>query len=373
MRRTWHSVPRRPVVLLLALLATGCDGGESDPIARPHELRLTIVRGAGMRVPVRPVGTPAGEVSLPEQPIVVQVSALIGASGQTRAGATGPALDVRLPPVELRWRALQRWCEPLHATTTLAHGDTVHNYYRRPTLADACQMVVEGVSNGWVFDADTALVKFDPGPLVSITIAPRGWLLVGVDFPTSRLVGAGRDAYGNFVDSPPVAFSLTEGQNLFAVADTIVVAEGEGKGAATVATGAFTQRVEMWGVPDLEANAWRITWGCKDVARPGESRADSIHFVMDSARAARGQIGPSGWNTAFTGRVTLREWRTGEPPRTEVLAGYTVIGSMRPHEMEWSPGEVSRRTLAGYAGASLCAQTLNAPAGGSVAVRVDRR
>ncbi len=372
MRRTCPPVPRRSLVLLLGLLAA-CGEGEPEPIAHPHELRLTIVRGAGMRVPVRPVGMPAGEVSLSAEPVIVEVSSLIGASVQARAGATGPALEVRMPPVELRWRALQRWCEPLHATTTLTRGDTVHNYYRRGTLADGCQMVVEGVSEGYVFDSDTAFVKFDVGPIVSIYIAPQQRLLMGQHASKDAFVGDAVDAYGNFEPHPPVTVTLTEGHALFTEADTTLLATGEGVGVATVTSGAFTKRVELWGLPDLRKNPWRLTWGCNDVARPGGARADSIRFVIDSAAALHGGGNVRGQTHSFRGRAIVREWRPGEPVRVTDLSGFNVVGSMRPMLMEWTPGEASGRTATGYAGGSLCPQTVMEPAGGFVPVRVERR
>lgn len=372
MRRTCPPVPRRFLVLLLGLLAA-CGDDEPELIARPHELRLTIVRGAGMRVPVRPVGTPAGAVSISDDPVIVEVSALIGASVQARAGATGPALEVRMPPVEVRWRSLQRWCEPLHATTTLTRGDTVHNYYRRPTLADACEMVVEGVSGGYVFDTDTAFVKFDAGPLVNVFFPVDLRLLIGQPASKNGFVGEGMDAYGNFEPHPPVTVILTEGHTLFTAADTTVTATGEGVGAVTVTSGAFTQRVVLWGLPDLRLNTWRLTWGCDDVPRPGGARADSIRFVMDSAAALPGGGNLRGQTHSFRGRTIVHEWRPGEPVRMDDLSGFTVIGSMRPLQMEWTPGAVSQRTATGYAGGSLCAQTVLEPSGGFVPVRVERR
>lgn len=373
MRRSRRPVPRPSLALLLGLLAAAC--GDDDPglIARPHELRLTIVRGEGMRVPVRPVDTPAGEVPVSDEPVIVEVSALIGASEQARAGATGPALEVRMPAVELRWRALQRWCEPLHAVTPLTRGDTVHNHYRRPTLADGCLMVVEGVSEGLVFDADTAFVQFDPGPLVAVHIPDQQWLLVGLPHPKTQFAAGGRDAYDNRVVTPPVSITLTENPSLFALADTAVFALGEGVGAAMVTSGAFTQRVELWGLPNLETHAWRLSWGCDDLARPGGARADSIRFAMDSAVADFGSHTNRGRNVAFIGRVVMREWRTGEPARTTNLANYSVFGTLRPLVVEWTPGQVSQRTPTGFAGASLCEQTLGGPAGRAVPVRVDRR
>ncbi|HST59597.1 MAG TPA: hypothetical protein VLK84_12925 [Longimicrobium sp.] len=372
MRRTCPPVPRRSLVLLLGLLAA-CGEDEPATIARPHELRLTIIRGAGMRVPVRPVGMPPGEVSLSDDPVIVEISSLIGASVQARAGATGPALEVRMPPVELRWRSLQRWCEPLHATTTLTRGDTVHNYYRRGTLADGCQMVVEGVSEGYVFDADTAFVKFDVGPLVTIFIPDQERLLIGEPIPKRGFVGDGVDAYGNVEPQPNVTVRLTEGGAVFAEADTTITATGEGVGAVMVTSGAFTKRVELWGLPDLRKNGWRLTWGCNDVARPGGARADSIRFVMDSAAALHGGGGVRGQTHSFRGRTIVREWRPGESVRVADLSGFTVIGSMRPMLMEWTPGEASQRTATGYAGGSLCVQTVFEPSGGFVPVRVERR
>jgi hypothetical protein len=380
MRRTCPSVPRRPFATVLLLLAASCGdgGGGGDPVAAPHELSLTIVRGKGMHVPVRPVDAPAGTAVPSDEPIVVQVSALAGTSRQATAGATGPSGAVQLPPVELRWRSLHHWCEPLHATTTLTRGDTVHNFYVRPTLAEPCWMVVEGVSNGWVFDTDTAFVVFDPGPFVRVGIAQRAWLIVGDEVGTSGFAGSGVDAYGNEVRNLPSSWVITERPDLFVLKDTTVLVKGEGVGAAQVTAGGFSQRLELRGFPDLKGpvnrpNFWRITWGCNDVAPAGGARADSIRFVIDSASVSRGGVTPRGWTTSWHGRAVVREWRPGEPVRESSLAGYTVISNLRPGEMEWTPGQVSLRTETGYAGGSLCEQTYLEPSGGFVPVRVVRQ
>jgi hypothetical protein len=379
MRRTCPSVLRRPLAAVLLLVAASCgDGGGGDPVAAPHELSLTIVRGKGMHVPVRPVDAPAGTAVPSDEPVVVQVSALIGASRQAAAGATGPSMAVQLPPVELRWRALQSWCAPLNATTTLTRGDTVHNHYVRPTLADACYMVVEGVSNGWVFDTDTAFVIFDPGPLVHLNILQRGWIVLGYERDREELLNGGEDAYGNMVDNPSATWTVTERPDLFTLTDTAIVAKGEGIGAAQVTAGPFTQRVELWSVPDLQGRIynqplWRITWGCDEVPLPGGARADSVRFVVDSAINHRGTSSPYGWTSSWTGRAVVREWRPGEPVRETRLAGYQVTGSLRPLEMEWAPGQVAQRTATGYAGGSLCGQTYLEPVGGFVPVQVDRQ
>lgn len=371
MRRT-RPCPRGPLVLLLALVAASCGdgGGGGEPVAAPHELRLTIVRGKGMRVPVRPVDAPQGQPVPSDEPIVVEVSALIGAN-RIAVGSTGPSLEARLPPVELRWRAVQPWCEPLHATTTLSHGDTVHNYYRRPTVATFCQMVVEGVSNGWVFDADTALVKFDPGPPVSAIIHNAGWMLVGEEFSFSWLVAATFDAYDNLLENPPVKLTLASGP--FRMGDTSLVALAEGKGKGHVTVGPFSRDVDLWAFPDIQRNPWRLTWACHDVPRPGGVRADSIRFVIDSAGASRGGGTPDGWYASFTGRAIVREWRPGEPVKVTDLAGYSVMAILQPGHAEWSPGERAARTSTGWAGGSLCPQTLDDPAGGFGPVKVEAR
>jgi hypothetical protein len=378
MRRTCLPVPRSPFAILLMLLAASCGdgGGGGDPVAAPHELRLTIVRGKGMHVPVRPVDAPAGEAVLSDEPVIVEVSALIGASRQAAAGATGPALDVKLPPVELRWRALHSWCKPQHAVTTLTRGDTVHNHYVRPTLADACHMVVEGVSNGWVFDTDTAFVIFDPGPLVRLSIAREAWLVIGREVARYYYIYDGQDVYGNEITEPTATWTITERADLFAMNDTAILARGEGIGAAQVTVGGFTQRVVLWGLPDLQGRIfnqplWRLTWGCDDVPRPGGARADSVRFVVDSAINRRGYSTPVGWTTSWVGRGVVREWRPGEPVRVSTLPGYAVTGSLRPLEMEWSPGQVAQRTSTGYTGGSLCEQTYLEPVGGFVPARVD--
>jgi hypothetical protein len=378
MRRTCPSVPRSPFAILLMLLAASCGdgGGDGDLVAAPHELSLTIVRGKGMHVPVRPVDAPAGEAVPSDEPVVVEVSALIGANRQASAGATGPSQAVQLPPVELRWRSLHNWCKPLHATTPLTRGDTVHNHYVRPTLADACYMVVEGVSNGWVFDTDTAFVIFDPGPIVSLRISQRAWLVTGRERGRADYVYDAEDAYGNEVPNPPSTWTITARPDLFVLTDTAIVAKGEGVGAAQVTVGPFSQQVVLWGFSDLQGPLfnpplWRLSWGCNDVPLPGGGRADSVRFAVDSAVNRRGSSTPTGWTTSWTGRAVVREWRPGEPVRQSTLAGYAVTGSMRPLEIEWSPGQVAQRTATGYAGASLCEQTYLEPVGGFVPVRVD--
>lgn len=367
----------RPPLLLALLLAACNGGGEADPIAAPHELRLELFRGAGMRVPVRPVGAPAGQPVPSDEPVIVRVSALAGADVLALPTGTGPALALRLPPVELHWRALDPWCEPLHAVTPLARGDTVHNYYVRPTVAGVCRMVVEGFTSGWPFDADTALVKFDPGPAVSFDAPVVAMLLVGRAASTNGFAGNAVDAYGNAVAAAaqPVTVTLTAGADVFSIRDTLITASREGVGAASVAMGTLTRATTLWGLTDLrDGGGWRVAWACYGLSRPGQAYTDSVHFSIDSAAIDYGSRTARGITFAVIGTLTAHEWRRGEPVRTRVTHAFPVFGAQRVGAVEWVPGELAPATATGYAGGSLCA-----PPGDGLAwerpgpARLDRR
>lgn len=354
MRRTAPSRARR-LVLPLLLLAAACDGGGGgETLARPDELRLNVLRGRGMEVPVRPFGTPAGETPVSAEPVVVQVEARIGASVQALPGGTGPALEVRMPAVELRWRAIEPWCRPLHATTPLSKGDTLHNYLRRPAVAGLCRLVVDGVSGGWTFDSDTIPVQFTPDRLATVEAETPLAVYLGGETPLGVAVCCGRDAYGNFVDRLEIRAVLTEGRDHFALTDTTIVPLSEGVGAAVFTTDTVTRRVELWAVPGLYENDWRVTWTCRGLAGPDGAYTDSVRFVMDSAAWRPGATQRRGFTFSLIGTLAAREWRRGLPERTTVTEGFNLYGVQQPGQVEWAPGQVSRRTASGYAGGSLC-------------------
>jgi hypothetical protein len=348
MRRT----PRpRSASLVLALLLAACgDGGEGDTIARPHELRLDVIEGRGMRDTVRGPNESAESVS---RPIVVQVSTALNAAAQVLPGATGPSLAVQIPPVEVRWRTLEPWCQAVHATTTIAAGDTTSNQLRIPTLADNCHLVAEGVADGIVFDADTAVVGFSAGAIVSFAMSARIAFIQSLGMDVRGMVSDARDAYGNIVDVIEPTTVITAGAPRFTSTDTLVRASSEGVGEMRVTVGTATRTATLWALRDLRDD-WRLSWACYDAPLPGGAHADSARYTLENAEATYGSITGRGWGVQFTGILRTRLWLRGQPVQETALPSTSRFAAQQPGMVEWFPGQTAAWTGAGYAGGSLC-------------------
>lgn len=364
MRRTR---PRLLLSFLLPLLAAACDdGGGAAPLAQPHELRLEIVRGKGMRDTVRASSEPAD--LLQADSVVVRVFAVLDAD----AGSTGPARDARIPPVEVAWRTLDPWCQPEHTNTPLGRGGTAANRLRVPTVAGDCRLVAEGVVNGFVFGADTAVSGFAPGPLASFAVAPLIAVLIPDPLDIRAVTGNARDEHGNLVSgSLPVKVTLTSGQPALTADDTLISASSEAAGTVTVRGGTASANADVWALQDLRGD-WRLSWACYDADLAGGAHVDSAHYVMNPAEAAYGGVMSRGVAVRFVGTLAARTWVRGEPVRETAVPFTLRFALQRVGALEWPSGQTARPTATGYAGGSLCEP---APGGGAWAraapVRVD--
>lgn len=350
MRRTRRSRRSIPILLVPLLLAAGCADGGAAPVAQPHELRLTIVHGKGIRDTVRASAQPAD--LLQDDSVVVRVSAQLDAGGE--ASATGPARAARIPPVQVVWRTLDPWCQAEHSSTVPGRGNTASNRLRMPTVAGDCRLVAEGVVNGFVFAADTAVAGFAPGPVASFFVRP----LVGVILPFPRDIRSAvsnlRDEHGNRIAGwPGITMALTSAPPSITADDTLIRASAEGVAKGTVRSGTVSHPIEIWAVQDIRGD-WRLSWACHDAPLAGGAHADSAQYRMERAEAAYGSMTARGPAVRFIGTLTTRMWVRGEPVR-ESSVPYTLrFAAQRPGALEWAPGELSAATPTGYAGGSLC-------------------
>lgn len=350
MRPTRPVRPRIAPALLAALLAA-CDGGGADPIAAPHQLRLDIVRGKGIIDTVRRQDAPADARTA--LPVVVRVYAELERSAQVLPGATGPALDVRIPPVEIVWRTLEPWCQPESGRTAIAAGDTAVMRLRLPTVANKCRLVADGVVNGTVFGTDTAVVDFKPGPAVRYELQSLVVLLPRVDTDVRGIPHDARDAYGNAVDDPGFAWAVTAGAPNFSLKDYVLRGEAEGVGALQATGAGSTQTATLWSLRNA-VGAWRLTWRCYGARLADGTYADSAHYALYPADSYYGSFSPRGIALGFRGTLNVRTWVRGGPARDEQTLAATRYAAQRPGVLEWSPGQVATATGLDYAGGSLC-------------------
>jgi hypothetical protein len=347
MRRTRRF--RRRLPLLLLPLLSACDGGDAAPVAQPHELRLTIVHGSGIRDTVRSSKDPAD--LLQADSVVVQVSAQLDAGGST----TGPGAAARIPPVEIVWRTLEPWCRAERATTPVGRGNTASNRLYVPTVAGDCHLVAEGVVDGFVFASDTTVAGFAPGPIASFFVQPL--VLVIIPFPSDiRIFWAGdtRDEHGNAIYGiPDLKLTLTAAPPSITANDTLIRATGEGVASATVRGGTASHDIRILALLDVRGD-WRLSWACYDAPLTGGAHADSARFVMDRAEARYSAPTARGPTVRFVGTLTTRMWVRGEPVR-ESSVPYTLRNAAQwAGWLEWAPGQRSTSTATGYAGGSLC-------------------
>lgn len=356
MRRTRRSRRRLPLLLLPLLLA--CDGGDAAPVAQPHELRLTIVHGAGMRDTVRSSKDPAD--LLQEDSVVVRVSAQLDAGASS---ATGPDAAARIPPVEIVWRTLEPWCRAERATTPVGQGNTASNRLHVPTVAGDCHLVAEGVVNGFVFASDTTVAGFAPGPIATFDVQSPVSVFIGVPRNVLTTVSDVRDEHGNIIlGRPDVRFASVQGPPTITIAeDTLIRATGEGLAAVTVRGGTTTRTTQVMAL-GYAGGRWRLSWACHDAALPGGAHADSAHYAIDPAEAAYGSMTGRGVAVRFIGTLTTRMWVRDEPVRESSVPNSLRFAAQRVGALEWAPGQVSAATATGYAGGSLCEP---GPQGGS--------
>lgn len=337
-------------LLLIALLAACGDDGGTEPVAQLHQLRLDIIEGKGIRDTVRAPGDP--EDAATSRAVVVRVYPDVQRSVQARSGAAGPSLDARIPPVEIRWRTLEPWCRPERATSTITRGDTASVRIVLPIVANFCRLQVEGVLNGNVFDTDTAVVDFAPGPVATYRLRPRDFMYMGSTRDVRELVEEAQDAHGNPIEFPELQWELTAGNPQIRINDLILTAATEGEGSLRVTGAGSVQTATLWSLFGVEG-AWRLTWSCHDAALPGGAHADSAQFTY-LANSHYGEFTPRGVVVGFRGALTTRLWVRGEPMRETVDMGVARHVAQRPGILEWSPGQVATRTGRVFSGGSLC-------------------
>lgn len=338
---------RRSVSLLLLSLLSACDGGDA-PLAKPNELRLTIVNGKGIRDTVRSSKDPAD--LLQEDFVVVQVWAQLDAGGS----ATGPGAEARIPPVEVVWRTLEPWCRAERSTTPAGRENTASNRLYVPTVAGQCRLVAEGMVNGFVFGSDTTVAGFAPGPIASFSV--RQLIPVVMPYATNvRLqVGDLKDEHGNAI-SPlaDVRLTLTAAPAAITADDTLIYATGEGVASATVRGGTATRETRILALRDVRDD-WRLSWSCYDAPLADGAHADSARYVMDPADAQYASMSARGPVVRFVGTLTTRMWVRGEPVRESSVPFTLRNAAQWAGWLEWAPGQTSTMTATGYAGGSLC-------------------
>jgi hypothetical protein len=361
-------------LLVPLLLLSACDGGGVERVARPEELQIRIIRGRAMQAQVRDPGASPDDPGLSADPVTVRVSLAASGDGGI-GGATATSRRPRLPPVEVRWRTTHPFCQVKHAVTPILHGDTVSNHYLRPTLAEPCQLIAEGVAGGRIFDADTAAVSFAPGRVAHFEVLPANGLFVPRTASIRELMRTPEDAHGNPVSVfTPRGRLSGGGVGLVLTADTLLRATQETTGATlTITVDTVTRQLGLSAIADLSVSRWRISWSCRGLQLSGGAYSDSAHYRLDEARATYGSGGSEGIIVSFSGTLASRVWNRGEPVRETVVPGAVRAALQRPFALEWSPGQTSATLSEGfYLGGTLC----DAPPGAAWAhtdpLRVDR-
>jgi len=191
----------RTILMLAVVGLAACDGGGGDPVARPGDLRLSIIRGASQTGQVKPASPGALQVNaelLPD-PVVVRIS-VVGGSASVGVVGTGPQLAAAIPPGAIvNWTVIgEAGCgSPFAAVTAVEGTDSVVNYWRRGTKAGVeCKMVAEGVSGGQMFGSDTARAEFTAGAPSRIFDSSTSSIM---PFPRPVAADAVTDTYGNSV------------------------------------------------------------------------------------------------------------------------------------------------------------------------------
>jgi hypothetical protein len=361
MHRNRLARARSPVILLFLSLAA-CDGGGGAGIARPEQLQVDIVTGRGMHLPVRDPATPVDDPGL-APPVVARVGLVPEARERGEVGATGPG-RLRLPPVEIHWRVLEPWCAAEHAVTPL-QGDSATNFLRRPTRTFVCHLVAEGVVDGRVFGADTAVASFEAGP--AVTFQPVRLLLMGLgsEIPFAALARGPLDAYGNEIGIiPPYTALLTSGGPVLTVEDTTLHAgPAEAVGNVRMTVGATTADITVWVIRSMQSHWWHVSWECYGLDLPGGARVDSAHYQLDAGETRTGAFGERGLHIGMRGTLARRLWVHGEPVE-ETFAAASRFAAQRPFGLVWHNGEtaVSSGVAEQYDGGNLCEPL---PGGGS--------
>lgn len=361
MRRT------RPSARLItaALLLAACrERGEPGTItAGADDLRLEIVAGKGIISDVRPMGVEDADSQVVQQPITVRVSVSPERLEEEGVTTTGPTPRVLMPAIELRWRARQSWCRPLSAVTPIAEGtDSASNRIHRPAETGHCQLVVDGVAEGRVFDTDTAIIDISPGPPAVVqTLARLAWpyrLRLSPGFAFTLVT----DAYGNYDTLPTFTTAITRGApQFFLTAEGMIRATGEGVGEMELTVDTIKRRVELWAIEEVR-RPWLLTWACYGGAGADGTQIDSVHYRFEAGTGRYGMVTASGVMVSFEGDRTTTTWTRGQPARQTTLPNTTFQVVQRPGLLEWSPGQVASSTGAGYLGGTLCG---NPPGGGS--------
>jgi hypothetical protein len=345
---------RPPLLRLIpVLLLAACDGGEAAAVPQLHELRLSIVQGRGMVDTVRTPGIRADSVQLVARPVVARVYAVLDEEAGTPI--TEPGREVDLPPVTIRWRTLQSWCDPLAATSTAGADGTASNQVHRPIHALPCRLVAEGLVDGQVFDADTATILFKPGPAAAFTMPPVIGHLLGSGVAFYRAVSFPQDVYGNYVEEFTATGQLLSGSPPFELQDTLVISPVEATATLRVTVGQTSRDVTVWALADLRG-FWRLEWACHGLppADAGGAHTDSVHYRLDAEMHGGGLTG-RGLVVRLEGALITRTWPSGEPMRETTATGQVRFAAQRPAEVEWSPGQVAVPAGdGGYAGGSLC-------------------
>lgn len=366
MRRMRLPARLAAATLLLAACRDGGDGGVIT--AGPDDLRLEIVAGKGIFSAVRPPGVEDADSQVARQPITVRISLSPDRLEEEGVTPTGPRPRVRMPAVEVRWRALQSWCQPVHAATPVPQGaDSVSNQVRRPTVTGHCQIVVEGIAEGRVFGTDTSVIDIGPGPTTVVNTLSRLVWPYRLRLDPSFAFTLVTDAYGNHDTLPVFTTAITRGAPQFTLtSEGMIRSSAEGIGEMEIAVGTIKRRVELWAIEEMR-RPWRLTWACYGGAGADGTQIDSVHYRFEAVTGRFGvPAGPTIMVT-FEGDRHGTTWTRGQPARQSTLPNTTFQAFQAPGSLEWSPGQVARSVGAGagYLGGTLC----EAPPGGGTWAR----
>lgn len=321
--------PRFFAVVLVSLLATGCDSTTEPPAPAPptvNDWRVIAVRGdQATPVPAVPPVTAlrfvtvVGEDGYTNEPLVAEIALTDDAE------AEGKSLQL-LPP-----NTLVHWHLPAEAGRlfgeTTAVDDSLHVINRYAPGTRAGEYTAEAgrlVGTEIVIDATWQLVVL-PGPAARLDVPASPMVAWLGDTANIHILADAWDQYGNSIPRDSIRWD-PEGP--------AYTSDVERWDTLTVAAGDLVREVEVAWMRQI-GPGWTYSWACAGGASGGEA-LDSvvITMVVDSIQVEPASRWPESAVTwrAFGHRTSSWYYRDRDPYITSPNIDYIVFGQ--------SPGEI---------------------------------
>ncbi len=196
-----------------------------------------------------------------------------------------------------------------------------------------------------------------PGPVDTLLLATTDTtVFVGERLRLTALVTEARDAYGNTVSSPTLAFS---GPARWNFAGDSGWSATEARDTIAVQSGAAISRIRASTVIDLRTPAWRFSWTCRNssVATRGVENppAGMDTLIVGLAIDSLNYAGDPGYRSdAYFGRAQLwftgtaeRFWRDGVRDTVTLATEILVVLAQIPDTIQTTSGVLVRAVPAG--------------------------